>query len=92
MLMEFNARPSAEFSFVRPWERSTYDPLSLLLPEISLPNAFLVDKVRNNDLVWAKYKDKHQDLLNVPIREDLSINLEIVCDTTQEGIIYLHKL
>lgn len=92
MVMEFNSRPSAEFSFVRPWERSTYDPLSLLLPEISLPNAFLVDKVRSNDLVWAKYKDKHQDLLNVPIREDLSINLEIVCDTTQEGIIYLHKL
>jgi len=92
MIMEFNCRPSAEFSYVRPWERSTYDPLSLLLPEISLPNAFLVDKVRNNELIWAKYKHKFQDLLNVPIFVDFSINHEIVCDTTQEGIIYLHKL
>lgn len=92
MIMEFNPRPSAEYCFVRPWERSTYDPLSLLLPEISLPNAFIIDKVRNNDLMWAKYKDNFETTLDLPMRNDFSINFELAFDSTQEGIIYLFKL
>lgn len=92
MIMEFNPRPSAEYCFVRPWERSTYDPLTLLLPEVSLPNAFIIDKVRNNNLMWANYMDNFETTLDLPMRNDFSINFELAFDSAQEGIIYLHKL
>lgn len=94
MFMEFNPRPSSEYAYVRSWDRSTYHPTHLLLPDVELPTVFHFERLRRNGTFWSSYKDRftNENLVNVPIRVDFSNNDEILSDVVENGEMVIHKV